>query len=129
MYGWSLCNTGIFSLRHITIFSHLQKLNNTSALCLGATFNNKIIHKKQYPKIVVLSKPQKEYLFTELETQFLTLRQVFCERLEKWIKYWFLLLQIMWTVRMNGISKSQLLSLLVWRVFSSYLLWNAKEVP
>lgn len=42
----SLSNTYIFSVKHITAFLHVGKLDSTLAPCLGAILNSKITVKK-----------------------------------------------------------------------------------
>ena len=68
MSEWSLSNTHIFSIRHITAILTFVTPGSTLALCLGAILNTKIINKKhKNAKSVVLNKLWKGHLFTVWE--------------------------------------------------------------
>lgn len=66
MPGWSLSNTLIFYLKHITVFLLLGMQDSTSVLCFGTIINS---HqpKAQKFKNTTLNIPQAGHLFTVWE--------------------------------------------------------------
>lgn len=67
MHKWSLSNTSIFSIRHISAFLNLEVLDSSSALWLEATLKCKISSKKH--KSIAFHCQWKGHLFSIQELQ------------------------------------------------------------
>ena len=64
----SLPNMGVFSISHITAFLHLETLDSTSALHLGAIVKSEITNKKhRNAKNTTLNKLRKGHLLSAQE--------------------------------------------------------------